>query len=463
MNDLLDHDDVDAIGQVAHALARELWSLPRSISGAGLRATLQRLGTGLPDFRLIEVPSGTRVLDWIVPEEWEVHGAWIERPDGQRICDFSVDPLHLVGYSIGLDTELELSDLQPHLHSLPDQPDAIPYVTSYYQRRWGFCLPHRERVGLPPGRYRVRIDARHFAGSITLAECLLPGTEAREILLSSYCCHPSMANNELSGPVLLHLLGRWLAARPRRLGVRLLLLPEMIGSVAWLSLRLDEVRGRIHAGYNLSCLGDEREWGYLPSRAGDTAADRVARHVLGTIEPGYRRWRWADRGSDESNYCAPGVDLPVATLTRSKYGSYPEYHTSLDDLQRVVTPKGLGQSYAMLREVLTLLDAGVDTVRPRITVLGEPQLGRRGLYPSLSVKGSTAGVRPLLDLLSMADGKHSLLEIAEACGHPVRTLLEGMVALRGSDLLDSGVSGPSAPTCTAGPDATSAFARPASA
>ena len=431
----LDFDDVAAIGRAAHALARELWPLPRSISGEGLRATLRRLGEGLPDYRLIEVPSGTPVLDWIVPDEWAVRTAWIERPDGQRICDFAVDPLHLVGYSVGVDAELDLADLESHLHSLPEQPDAIPYVTSYYQRRWGFCLPHRERLALPPGRYRVHIDARHVAGSITLAECLLPGTEPREILLSSYCCHPSMANNELSGPVLLHLLGRWLATRPRRLGVRLLLLPEMIGSVAWLSLRLDAVRGRIHAGYNLSCIGDEREWGFLPSRAGDTPADRVARHVLGGIDPGYRRWRWTDRGSDESNYCAPGVDLPVATLTRSKYGSYPEYHTSLDDLERVVTPTGLGQSFAMLREVLTLLDAGVDTLKPRITVLGEPQLGRRGLYPSLSVKGSTAGVRPMLDLLSMADGQHSLLEIAEACGHRVGSLLQFLPRLVDAGLL----------------------------
>lgn len=438
MTEPLDFDDIQGVGRAAHALARELWPLPRSISGAGLRASLRRLAVGLPECQLIEVPSGTQVLDWIVPEEWEVRRAWIERPDGRRICDFAVDPLHLVGYSVAVDAELDLADLQPHLHSLAEQPDAIPYVTSYYQRRWGFCLPHRERVGLPPGRYRVHIDARHFAGSITLAECLLPGTEPREILLSTYCCHPSMANNELSGPVLLHLIGRWLATRPRRLGVRLVFLPEMIGSVAWLSLRLDALRDRIHAGYNLSCLGDEREWGFLPSRAGDTPADRVARHVLEHIDPGYRRWRWADRGSDESNYCAPGVDLPVATLTRSKYGSYPEYHTSLDDLVRVVTPTGLAQSFAMLREVLELLDAGVDTLKPRIRVLGEPQLGRRGLYPSLSVKGSTAGVRPLLDLLSMADGRHSLLEIAEACGRPVRTLLDGMATLRGSDLLDPG-------------------------
>lgn len=438
MTEPLDFDDIGAIGSAAHAMARELWPLPRSLSGAGLRATLRRLGEGLPGYRLIEVPSGTPVLDWIVPDEWAVRSAWIEAPDGRRFCDFAVDPLHLVGYSVGVDAELDLADLQPYLHSLPAQPDAIPYVTSYYRRRWGFCLSQRERESLPPGRYRVHIDAAHFPGSITLAECLLPGTEPRELLLSSYCCHPSMANNELSGPVLLHLIGRWWQRRPRRLGLRLLLLPEMIGSVAWLALRLDEVRGRIHAGYNLTCIGDEREWGYLPSRAGDTPADRVARHVLAGIDPDYRRWRWADRGSDESNYCAPGVDLPIATLTRSKYGSYPEYHTSLDDLDRVVTPAGLAGSYAMLREVLTLLDAGVDTMKPRITVLGEPQLGRRGLYPSLSVKGSTAGVRPMLDLLSMADGAHSLLEIAEACGHRAGGLLDFLPPLLEAGLLKLG-------------------------
>jgi len=414
---MLDFDNQHAIGTAMHAMARALWPLPRSISGDGLRDTLRAVAGLNPQLELIEVPSGTPVLDWIVPEEWRVRSAWIEAPDGRRFCDFAINNLHLVGYSTGFDGVLSRAELEPHLHSLPEQPEAIPYVTSYYQRRWGFCLSQQARDRLPDGDYRVHIDAAHFAGSITLGEVLIAGESSDEVLLSTYCCHPSMANNELSGPVLLAHLGAWIAALPRRrLSYRLVFVPEMIGSIAYLARCLPELQSRVIAGFNLSCVGDERAWGYLPSRSGDSLADRVARHVLGHTAPDFVRWRWTDRGSDESNWCAPGVDLPVATVTRSKYGSYPEYHTSLDDLERVVTARGLGQSFNAYRRLIEALECNLT---PHATVLGEPQLGRRGLYPSLSLKGSTADVRPLLDLLSYADGSRSLLEIAELLGRPI--------------------------------------------
>ena len=410
-------DDSKAIGLAMHAFARELWPLPRSISGQGLRATLAAIAAVLPGLRLIEVASGEQVLDWVVPEEWHICEAWIEAPDGSRVVDFSRNNLHVVGYSTSVDAMLPLAELQTHLHSLPEQPDAIPYVTSYYQRRWGFCLSHRQRESLADGNYRVRIDATHFPGSITLGELLIPGDSEQEVLLSSYCCHPSMANNELSGPCLLTWLARWLASLSRRhYSYRIVFVPEMIGSIAYLSQHRHAMRACTIAGYNLSCVGDERAWSYLPSRAGDTLADRVARHVLGHIAPGYRRYSWRDRGSDESNYCAPGIDLPVASVMRSKYGAYPEYHTSLDDLDTVVTPRGLGQSFALYRRMLETLE---QHCRPVVQVLGEPQLGRRGLYPSLSVKGSSAPVRTMLDLISMANGRTDLVDIADACGVPV--------------------------------------------
>jgi aminopeptidase-like protein len=428
-----DFGDIEAVGREMHDFARRLWPLPRSISGEGLRATLRAIGERLQGFELFEVPSGSRVLDWIVPDEWWVRAAWIEAPGGRRICDFAVNNLHLVGYSTGIDALLSREELDAHLHSLPGQPDAIPYVTSYYERRWGFCLAHRERESLPPGQYRVRIDAGHRAGSITYGECVIPGESEQEVLLSTYCCHPSMANNELSGPVLTAQLGAWIAALPRRrLSYRLLFLPEMIGSAAWLERNLAKAKMHVIAGFNISCVGDERAWGYLPSRTGDSLADRVACHVLGHLAPDHRRWRWTDRGSDESHYCAPGVDLPVASVFRSKYGSYPEYHTSLDDLERVVTPRGLGESLRALRRIIETLESDVV---PRTTVLGEPQLGRRGLYPSLSMKGSTAGVRPMLDLLSQSDGKRSLLEIAELLGRPVWELSTILASLVVSNLI----------------------------
>ena len=412
-----DWNDSEAIGQAIHDFARALWPLPRSISGEGLRATLRAIQARLPALELVEVASGTQVLDWIVPDEWRIGEAWIEAPDGSRIVDVARNNLHVVGYSTAVDAVLPLAELQPHLHSLPEQPDAIPYVTSYYQRRWGFCLSQRQRDALVDGVYRVRIDAAHVAGAITLGELLIPGESAQEILLSSYCCHPSMANNELSGPCLLTWLARWIDALPRRrYSYRIVFVPEMIGSIAYLDRHRAAMRARTIAGFNLSCVGDERAWSYLPSRHGDTLADRVARHVLGQLAPDYRRYHWRDRGSDESNYCAPGIDLPVASVMRSKYGSYPEYHTSLDELDTVVTPRGLGQSFALYRRMIEALE---QHCHPVAQVLGEPQLGRRGLYPSLSVKGSTAPVRILLDLISMADGRTALVDIADACGVPV--------------------------------------------
>ena len=414
---MIDWNDTAAVGTEIHEFAAALWPMPRSISGDGLRQTLGAIRDLNPGLELIEVPTGTKVLDWIVPDEWRFNEAWIEGPDGRRILDVHVNNLHLVGYSTAVDQVLSLEELQPHLHSLPDQPDAIPYVTSYYERRWGFCLSHRQRESLVAGEYRVRIDARHFEGSITLAELLIPGESEQEILLSSYCCHPSMANNELSGPCLLAWLAQWITALPRRrLSYRIVFVPEMIGSIAYLALRREVMRERTVAGYNLSCVGDERAWSYLPSRHGDTLADRVARHVLGQLAPDYARYSWRDRGSDESNYCAPGIDLPVASVMRSKYGTYPEYHTSLDNLDSVVTPRGLGQSFALYRRMIETLE---QHCHPVVRVLGEPQLGPRGLYPSLSIRGSTAPVRTMLDLISMADGQHALVDIAEAFGMPV--------------------------------------------
>jgi len=409
--------DPAEIGRPIHALARRLWPLARSISGRGLRDTLAVLREMLPDLRLIEIASGSRVLDWIVPDEWAIDAGWLEGPDGRRVVDFAVNNLHVVGYSAGVDRRLSREELEPHLHSLPDQPDAIPYVTSYYNRTWGFCLSHRQRLSLPPGSYRARIEARHFPGSITLGELILPGCRPDEVLLSTYCCHPSLANNELSGPCLTAHLARWLQDLPdRRLTYRIVFVPEMIGSIAYLDRHIEAMRARTVAGFNVTCVGDERAWSYLPSRNGRTLADTVALHVLRHRVGTFRRYSWFDRGSDESNYCAPGIDLPVATVCRSKYGTYPEYHTSLDDLERVVTPCGLGDAFRVYRTMLEVLERHC---HPVTCVLGEPQLGRRGMYPSLSRKGSTAGVRRLLDLISLADGGHALVEIADRLDVPV--------------------------------------------
>jgi len=374
----------------------------------------------LPGLKLFEIASGSKALDWIVPDEWVIKAAYIIDPSGNKICDISENNLHLVGYSEGVQANLELADLQRHLHSLPEQPDAIPYITSYYKRTWGFCLSHHQRIALKPGIYSVFIDAQHIKGSITLAEVVLPGESDKEIFFSTYCCHPSMANNELSGPCLALFLAQAIEKLPnRRYSYRFVFLPEMIGSNAYLQLRMAELQKNVIAGFNLSCVADTRAYSYLPSRAGNSLSDRAALHVLAHIDAHFKRYHWRDRGSDESNYCAPGVDLPIASLMRSKYGEFPEYHTSLDNLIDVVTPLGFAQSFAMCARII---DAIEQCCYPIALVLGEPQLGKRGLYPSLSTKTSTQSVRTLLDLISYSDGTRDLIEIANECKVPVWTL-----------------------------------------
>jgi aminopeptidase-like protein len=427
-------DSADHVGAAAHALARRLWPIHRSISGAGLRQTLRIIQELLPGLELVDVPSGAEVLDWIVPDEWEITEAWLEDPSGHRIADVAASNLHVLGYSTAVDATMDLATLQAHLHSIPEQPDAIPYVTSFYGRTWGFCLADRVRQALPEGQYRALIRARHFPGSITYGELVIPGAGESEVLVSTYCCHPSMANNELSGPCLAVYLASYLQMLPQRQHTyRFVFLPEMIGSAAYLHRHRTALKQRVIAGFNISCVGDDRAWSWLPSRHGATLADRLAQHVLNHAVKEYRRYSWSERGSDESNYCAPGIDLPVTSVMRSKYGTYPEYHTSLDDLEQVVTPAGLAGAFTVYRRFFEYLE---QHCYPVAQVLGEPQLGRRGLYPSVSKKGSSAPVRRLLDVLSMADGTHSLLDAAESCGIPVWELYEPLRVLQAHGLVD---------------------------
>lgn len=416
------------------ALIARLWPINRSLAGPGIRETLAVLGSHLDGFTVSTVPTGAEVLDWIVPDEWHLRTAFIETPDGRRICDAAVNNLHVVGYSTAVDAVMTLDELLPHLYTLPEQPDAIPYVTSYYERKWGFCLTHHDREGLQDGLYRVHIDASHVAGSLAYAQCVLPGQQSEEILFSTYCCHPSMANNELSGPVLAVALAQWLSQRAhRRLSYRFIFGPEMIGAAALLHTRRLDLASVVIAAFNLTCVGDERAWSFLPSRWGDTYADRVARHVLRHKVGDYRSYRWSDRGSDESMYCAPGIDIPMVSVMRSKYGEYPEYHTSLDTPGRVVTARGLAESLGFYQ---TLIDALEADCTPRSTVLGEPQLGRRGLYPNTSMKGSTASVKDMLDLISCADGRTRLLDIAEHCDRPIWAYLSDLEALVAAGVLE---------------------------
>lgn len=408
------------VGQAIYNLATRLWPFNRSLTGDGVRETLRLIQQQLSDLTIHEIPSGTPVFDWVVPDEWNVREAWIEDSEGHRVVDFANHNLHLVGYSIPVDRTLSLDELQEYLHSLPEQPDAIPYITSYYAPRWGFCMSHNERLKLRPGTYRAYIDATLAPGSLTYGELLIPGVTSKEVFLSTYVCHPSMANNELSGPCVTTYLAKWLGELPyRRYTYRIIFIPETLGSIAYLSRNLKHLKSHVIAGFNITCVGDDRDFSYLPSRNGNTLSDHVALHVLKHLAPNFKRYSYLDRGSDERQYCAPGVDLPIATIMRSKYAKYPEYHTSLDDLA-LVTPQGLAGGFTAIRKAIEIIE---NNPLPQVTVLCEPQMGKRGLYSSLSAKPRDDIVKMMMDMLAYCDGSHTLLEIAEILGRTAEDLM----------------------------------------
>ncbi len=410
------------IGNDIYNFACKLWPLNRSLTGEGLRETLKQISNHLPNLIIKSVKSGTKVFDWIVPSEWHVSEAYIIDPDGKKICDFANNNLHLVGYSMPFNKKLSLKDLQKNLYSLPAKPDAIPYVTSYYEKKWGFCLTHKQRENLKEGEYHVIIDSKIFSGQLNYGELILPGKIDKEIFISTYICHPSMANNELSGPTVTTYLAKWLKELPNRYYTyRFIFIPETIGSITYLSNNFKHLKNKVVAGYNVSCVGDDRSYSYLPSRNGNTISDKVAKHVLKCIAPNYKSYSWLDRGSDERQYCAPGIDLPIASILRTKYGEYPEYHTSLDNLKNVVTPKGLDGGYWALRKALELLEKNKTY---KYNILCEPQLVKRGFYSDVSSKKSEAELRIIKNFLSFCDGEHTLLDIAEKINLPAWELYE---------------------------------------
>jgi aminopeptidase-like protein len=403
----------DEIPQIdLHGLVRELFPINRSLTGAGVRETLAILARYLR-LEINEVPSGTAVLDWHVPMEWNIRGATIRALDGHRLVDFADSNLHVIGYSKPVHRIVSRGELAQHVYTLPDQPDFIPYRTGYFADDWGFCIPYNLWRTMLDESYRIDIESDLSPGSLTYAELFLPGELSDEVLITAHVCHPSLANDNLSGVVVATALAMRQATRTRRLGYRFLFLPATIGSITWLARnesRLDKIRH----GLVLTCVGDAGRFHYKQSRSGATIDDAVA-HILLHSGHQYETMPFNPYGYDERQFCSPGFDLPVGCLMRSVYGTFPEYHTSADDTN-FVKPQALNQSYALVAELLDLLDN--NRIYERVDGRGEPQLGRRGLYRTIAGQKEAGGASQmdLLWFLNLADGKHSLLDIAERAG-----------------------------------------------
>lgn len=405
------------VGQEIHALAERLFPICRSITGDGVRRTLDILSEHV-GLERHEVPTGTQVLDWTVPKEWNIRSASITGPNGQTVVDFADSNLHVVNYSVPFKGILPLDELMPHIHTLPEQPEAIPYRTSYYAPTWGFCMAYNRVANMPDGLYRVEIDAELKDGSLTYGEYLHRGQTEREFLLSAHICHPSLANDNCSGLALLATLAKSLAARKTRYSYRFLFAPGTIGSITWLARNEDRTH-LIDHGLVLSCVGDAGGPAYKRSRRGDAFIDRAMAHVL-RREAGVKLMDFSPYGYDERQYCSPGFNLPVGMFQRSVHGTFPEYHTSADNLD-FIRPEHLEDSFRILTEVIDIVEG--DWTPLNLFPKGEPQLGRRGLYAALGgQKSSVDASMSMLWVLNLADGEHSLLSMAERSGLPFREL-----------------------------------------
>ncbi|MDL2211438.1 DUF4910 domain-containing protein [Erysipelotrichaceae bacterium OttesenSCG-928-M19] len=426
-----DSQEEDISGEM-YNFVKKLFPINRSLTGDGVRETLQEIKKLLPTLKIQEVASGSNVFDWTIPKEWKIREAYIADMTGNKIIDFKNNNLHVVGYSTPLDLIVKQTELDNYLFTIPDQPDWIPYVTSYYSERAGFAISENQRKQLTDNEYHLFIDSELFDGYLTYGELLIPGESDQEIFLSTYVCHPSMANNELSGPAVVTFLAKWLLEKKRRYSYRIIFIPETIGSLTYLSENIEVMKDKIIAGFNVTCVGDDNAFSYIPSRYGNTLADKIAKNIFITNNIDFKEYSFLERGSDERQYCAPGVDLPVCSVCRSKYGEYVEYHTSADNLD-LISPAGLFKSYNYYVECLNALENNAYYLT---TCIGEPQLGKRGLYSNVSKKGSSASSREIINFLAYADGKNDLIDISNIIKVPVKRLIPLVEILMNNKILE---------------------------
>jgi aminopeptidase-like protein len=395
-------------GAALYAFAAELYPICRSITGDGVRKTLELIGRRI-ELKRHEIPSGAKVFDWEVPLEWNIDDAYVLDADGRKVVDFSAHNLHILNYSEPIHVRLALDELMPKLHSLPDSPDWIPYRTSYYKRQWGFCMRHRDLAALLPGEYRVRIDSRLTSGSLTYAECVLPGRIKDEVLFFTHTCHPSLANDNTSGMAIATALAAWIGEQPRRYSYRFVFAPGTIGSLCWLS-RNEQRLGRVRHGLVLGLLGDPASLTYKFSRRGNCEIDQVVPYVMRGSNSAGSTIAFEPYGYDERQLCSPGFNLPVGRLTRSVNGGYPQYHSSADDLD-LITPEQLDSSLEACKRVVETLESNRRYIN--LSPKGEPRLGRRGLYGTVGGRSPADRERAMLWVLNQSDGAASTLDIAE--------------------------------------------------
>lgn len=428
----LDRQPSQEIGQGLHRFAAELYPICRSITGAGIRQTLAAIQNRIP-LSTVDVPSGTPVFDWTVPKEWNIRDAYIRRPGGRPVLEFRDCNLHVVNYSMPFHGVMPLEELRPHLFTLPDQPDLIPYRTSYYEESWGFCMSHNAMLALESGDYEVCIDSTLEAGHLSYGECYLPGQSADEILISCHACHPALANDNLSGLSVATFLAQLISAQDHYFSYRFLFIPGTIGAITWLAQNRDSV-GRIRHGLVLTCIGDAGGFHYKKSRQGTAAIDRAVAHVLRHCGEPSELLEFSPYGYDERQYCSPGFNLPVGCLMRSVWGTFPEYHTSADNLE-FIKPAQLARSLRACAAILDVLenDCSYYSLNPYC----EPQLGRRNLYRSIGGDNVSQDISARLWVLNFSDGNHSLLDIAERSGLRFDIIRDAADLLLSGDLLSA--------------------------
>jgi aminopeptidase-like protein len=426
----LDQKDAAKVGQELHGFAADLYPICRSITGEGIRRTLDLIRTRIP-LESVDVPSGTPVFDWTVPKEWNIRDAYITGSDGKRVVDFQQCNLHVMNYSVPVQATMPLGELRPHLFTLAEHPDWIPYRTSYYKEDWGFCLSHNQMLALEDGDYEVCIDSTLEEGHLTYGECYLGGRCSDEVLISCHACHPSLANDNLSGLTVATYLAQLLSAQDRRYSYRFLFIPGTIGAITWLA-RNRETAQRIRHGLVLTCLGDEGGFHYKQSRRGNAEIDRAVAHVLRHCGESAEILEFSPYGYDERQYCSPGFNLAVGCLMRSVWGSFPQYHTSADNLD-FIRPRQLAGSLRVCAAIVDVLENNRRYCN--LNPYCEPQLGRRNLYRSTGGDTIGAETNARLWVLNLSDGEHSLLDIAERSGLPFSIISEAAELLRESGLL----------------------------